>query len=136
MYRRYIADNNREHERRARDRYYALLRRHNVPQKYANEELTRAEMAVMPLRDWRHVPDPAEDAAAFVEAWREMQQVGGRWTTTGCNWYSDAEMRQFGEAALRGGFGEIVDQGQANLVEYDDENLQGQQFLTRPDGMI
>ena len=73
MYRRYIADNNREHEKRARDRYYALLRRHNVPQEYANEELTRAEMAVMPLRDWRHVPDPAEDSHAFVEAWREMQ---------------------------------------------------------------
>ena len=67
---------------------------------------------------------------------RQMQRVGDRWTTTGCNWYSDVEMRQFGETALRGTFGEIVDQGQANLVEYDDENLRGYQFLARSDGMI
>ena len=73
MYRRYIADNNREHEKRARDIYHALLQKYNVSQKYANEDLSHSEMAVMPLRDWRHVPDPAEDANAFVEAWREMQ---------------------------------------------------------------
>jgi len=72
-YRRYIAENNVPHEKRARERYYKLLREYGVPQKYANEELTRSEFAVMPLRDWRHVPDPAEDKNAFVEAWREMQ---------------------------------------------------------------
>nr|QNO41563.1 hypothetical protein HEBJAHIM_00004 [Methanosarcinales archaeon ANME-2c ERB4]QNO42117.1 hypothetical protein INBEEEIC_00019 [Methanosarcinales archaeon ANME-2c ERB4]QNO42275.1 hypothetical protein CCKMDOMK_00004 [Methanosarcinales archaeon ANME-2c ERB4]QNO42483.1 hypothetical protein LBOOMNCC_00036 [Methanosarcinales archaeon ANME-2c ERB4]QNO42568.1 hypothetical protein MMDHCPHC_00004 [Methanosarcinales archaeon ANME-2c ERB4] len=69
-HRRYIAENNIEHEKRSRNRYNALLR---VPRKYANEELSRAEFAIMPLWDWRHVPDPAEAKNAFVAAWKDMQ---------------------------------------------------------------
>jgi len=72
-WRRYIAQNNIVHEDRARDRCISLLRKYDVPMKYANEELTRAEMAVMPLWDWRHIPDPAEDRNAFLMAWQDMQ---------------------------------------------------------------
>ena len=70
---KYINNNIIEYEHRACDRYIDLLRKYDVPMKYANEELTRAEAMKMPLWDWRHIPDPAEDKNAFVEAWKEMQ---------------------------------------------------------------
>jgi len=60
---------------------------------------------------------------------KQMQMVGDRWTSSGCNWYTEEQMKDFAAAALRGEFGEVVRRGRANLIEYDDENLRDERFL-------
>jgi len=62
---------------------------------------------------------------------KQMQNVGGNWTSSGCNWYNEEQMQDFAAAALRGEFGEVVRRGRANLIEYDDENLRGERYLSR-----
>jgi len=60
---------------------------------------------------------------------KQMQNVGGKWTSSGCNWYTEEQMKDFADDALRGEFGKVVRKGRANLVECDDENLRGERYL-------
>jgi len=67
---------------------------------------------------------------------KQMQRVGDRWISSGCNWYNDEQMRRFADAALCGVFGKVVRRGRADLIEYDDENLRGERYLSQGDSII
>jgi len=60
---------------------------------------------------------------------KQFQFVNGRWTSSGCNWYNEEQMREFADAAIQGEFGEVVRRGRANLIEYDDDNLRDERYL-------
>ena len=67
---------------------------------------------------------------------KQMQEVGKDWRSAGRKWYTEEQMQEFADAALRGEFGKVVDSGRAKIVEYDDKNLRREQFLVHGDVII